>query len=209
MTKSDVERLLQHMCVKQVLKEYLVSNKMGFVSSYIKVGPMARQLENGQMKIILMTTDENSAPNPPVNNTMVSSATKSAVSASGSKWPSRKRKNSVPDNMQVPEPVTKTPTTKVSRVSKKKVDGVAKATPSTSAQQSANMQCFQELMDKRSEVCARENIQCHHFLSNSAIGEISKRLPTSMAALSEVKGLEARQLSRFGNLILDICKRFE
>lgn len=211
LAKGDVERLLQHMCVKQVLKEYLVSNKMGFVSSYIKIGPSARALETGQLKIILMTTsDESNSIRP--SAMPISPVSKFTPSTSGSTvWPSRKRK-SLDSNPPAEVPQTVTATTKVSRV-KKVTNAKDTITPSRiervaqRAIDQMNIDCFDELMGKRSEVCARENIQCHHFLSNAAISEISKKLPKTIESLRTVKGLEERQINRFGALIVDICSK--
>lgn len=213
LAKGDVERLLQHMCVKQVLKEYLVSNKMGFVSSYIKIGPSARALETGQLKIILMTTsDEPSSIKPSVIPVSSAAKPKATPSTSGSTvWPARKRK-SLDSNLPAEVPQAVAATTKVSRV-KKATDAEDTAKFSNArpvAQQAVdqmNIDCFDELMGKRSEICAKENIQCHHFLSNAAISEISKKLPKTIESLRAVKGLEERQINRFGALIVDICSK--
>lgn len=192
LSRVDTERLIQNLCTKQVLKEYCVSNKMGFVSSYVKVGPAARQLDNGQLRIVLITTEDD-----PVGPAAQPAAT------------SRKRKNPV----AVPEQQAP----KAPRVTKAKENDPPReqaapkknpaAKPSTTTATEMNMDCFDEIMDKRAEICNRDNIQCHHFLSNAAISELSKRLPRNLEELRTVKGIESRQLDRYGDLFLSICKK--
>ncbi len=192
LSRVDVERLVQTLCTKQVFKEYCVSNKMGFVSSYVKLGPVSRQLEIGQLQIVLTTTEE-IAPE----------------SNGGKSWPSRKRK-SCGDEDLVEEKVQ--PTKRVTKAAYKK-DEKGSSSKSTRKQTEAskekpmNLECFEKLMDKRSEICRRENIQCHHFLSTSAISEISKAMPRNINELNIIKGVENRQVTRFGELIIDVCNQ--
>ena len=197
--RGEVERLIQHLCTKQVLMEFNVHNKMGFVSSYVKTGPMARQLESGLLKIVLMISNEESATAP-------ASAASSSSSKPSSAWPSRKRGRSA----QAAEPLAP----KAIKAAGKPSLGKEVAKPKASSGKghgasplALNMDCFDELMRKRAEVCTRENIQCHHFLSNAAIGELAKRLPKSMHELKAVKGIEERQLARFGDTFLQLCRK--
>lgn len=186
LSRVDVERLVQSLCTKQVLKEYCVSNKMGFVSSYVKVGPMARQLETGQLKIVLVTTEEE-APAPTATTTA---------------WPSRKRRSA--GEAEAEKPKEGRWDTNASRAKRAET---RKPKPAAPAADEMDMDCFDGLMAKRSEVCNKENIQCHHFLSNAAIGELSRKLPRTLAQLKAVKGIDERQVARFGETILSICKR--
>lgn len=195
--RGEVERLIQHLCTKQVLMEFNVHNKMGFVSSYVKIGPMARQLETGVLKIVLMTCDEDTTANAPTT----SSSNKVAAT-----WPSRKR--ALEDKASGP---TVSKTIKAASKRKEREDTKAKPVSSKSHGTSPlvlNMDCFDELMRKRAEVCTKENIQCHHFLSNAAIGELAKRLPQNLQELKAIKGIEERQLMRFGPAFLEVCRKY-
>ena len=53
LSKTEVERILQHMVTHQVFREDSVVNAMGFSSSYLKSGPKANDLLAGRMKINL------------------------------------------------------------------------------------------------------------------------------------------------------------
>ncbi|CUS23119.1 LAQU0S08e02542g1_1 [Lachancea quebecensis] len=51
--KSDIERVFFRLVTTQILQEYTVMNGRGFASNYLKVGPKARQLLNGNLKIVM------------------------------------------------------------------------------------------------------------------------------------------------------------
>jgi len=197
LSRVDVERLVQCLCTKQVLKEYCVSNKMGFVSTYVKIGPVARELDNGQLKIILTTTEDLEGPNTGGSSAATNQTT----------WPSRKRSS---------KSVNETGNVKVTKKTKATNPVLVDNTASTSAKVSKssatktspplNQKCYDMLMSKRTEICSRENVQCHHFLSNAAIIEISRQMPKSVAALQCIKGVDGRQISKYGAYILDICQ---
>lgn len=191
LSRVDTERLIQNLCTKQVLKEYCVSNKMGFVSSYVKVGPASRQLDNGQLRIILVTTEDDQIG--PVGSTAAAS---------------RKRKNPVvPQEQQAPKAAKVTKARENHAPREKPAAKIPSGSNPTGKAVEMNMDCFDEIMNKRAEVCNRDNIQCHHFISNAAISELSKRLPVTMAELRSVKGIESRQLERYADLFLAICKK--
>jgi superfamily II DNA helicase RecQ len=190
LSRVDTERLIQNMCTKQVLKEYCVSNKMGFVSSYVKVGPMARQLDNGQLRMVLITTEDEQVG--PVGST-------AAVS--------RKRKNPPVAEQPVPKPAKAIKAKENEPPKEKPLVKKAALSKTVNKASEMDMDCFDDLMNKRAEVCNRDNIQCHHFISNAAISELSKRLPTTVEELRTVKGIESRQLERYGDLFLAICKK--
>lgn len=52
--KQDIDRLLKKLVLSDVLNERSQTNRAGFVSSYIQLGPRAYDVENGSMRIILM-----------------------------------------------------------------------------------------------------------------------------------------------------------
>lgn len=194
LSRVDVERLVQCLCTKQVLKEYCVSNKMGFVSTYVKIGPFARQLDNGQMKIILTTTEDLEGP----------SNGGSGDTTNQTAWPSRKRSSkSVNDNGSV-KVTKKTKATNVDYAASTSAK-VSKSS-ATKIPPPLNQNCYDMLMRKRTEICSRENIQCHHFLSNAAIIEIARQMPKSVAELQCIKGVDGRQISKYGSYILSICQ---
>lgn len=51
--KSDIERVFFRLVTTQILQEYTVMNGRGFASNYLKVGPKATQLLNGNLKIVM------------------------------------------------------------------------------------------------------------------------------------------------------------
>ena len=50
-SKTDVERIFFQLITMKILQEYSVMNKCGYASSYVRVGPEARKLKNGQLTI--------------------------------------------------------------------------------------------------------------------------------------------------------------
>ena len=60
LSKSDAERLLQSMVTNQVLRTYNQTNPSGFTTSYVKLGPKWKELENGKLKITLTVCDDES-----------------------------------------------------------------------------------------------------------------------------------------------------
>ena len=56
--RLEAERLLQAMVINQVLRSYNQTNPSGFTTSYIKLGPKWKDLENGKMKITLTTAED-------------------------------------------------------------------------------------------------------------------------------------------------------
>lgn len=53
--KTEVERILKTLIIKQILIEKYSINAGGFVSGYLKIGPKANQLSSGKIKITLET----------------------------------------------------------------------------------------------------------------------------------------------------------
>lgn len=50
-SKMDVERIFFQLITMKILQEYSIMNKCGYGSSYVKVGPEARKLKNGQLTL--------------------------------------------------------------------------------------------------------------------------------------------------------------
>lgn len=57
LSKSDAERLCHHLVLRQVFDEYCMSNAMGFASAYLKLGPAAKRVMDGQLQVTLQLTD--------------------------------------------------------------------------------------------------------------------------------------------------------
>lgn len=56
MPKSDIERIFFHLITIRVLQEYSIMNNSGFASNYVKPGPNARKLLNGNLDVRMQFT---------------------------------------------------------------------------------------------------------------------------------------------------------
>ena len=66
LSRLESERLLQAMVINQVLRSYNQTNPSGFTTSYIKLGPKWKDLENGRMKITLTTAEDEGKSSGPL-----------------------------------------------------------------------------------------------------------------------------------------------
>lgn len=62
LTRTEAERLLQNMCAQNILQQFNVSNAMGYVSTYIRNGKDARDVERGLKKVVLAVDNSMSPP---------------------------------------------------------------------------------------------------------------------------------------------------
>lgn len=64
LSRLEAERILQNMVTNQVFKVGCETNAAGYVSSYIKIGPKARELRTGKLRITLAMSAEEEVEQP-------------------------------------------------------------------------------------------------------------------------------------------------
>ncbi len=69
LSKTEAERILQSMLTNQVFATQCKSNAHGFVTSYLRIGPKAKDLQGGRLRITLTVCDDEAEPRDNFHNT--------------------------------------------------------------------------------------------------------------------------------------------
>lgn len=78
--RGDVERLFQHLTIREVFNERSEVNAMGFANAYLELGPEADALFSGKLKVEL-SVQRQSAPSTTANGSGTSNGRKKTVTA--------------------------------------------------------------------------------------------------------------------------------
>ncbi|KAE8998446.1 ATP-dependent DNA helicase Q-like [Phytophthora rubi] len=217
-SRSEVERILYHMVLRQYLREVDQTNAKGFTTTFLALGINSNRLMRGErVRIVCKTKYQSRASasdGAPPQATKASkkkapkkSAEKKAKSTGSRKTTTKKKKASAKDVVEdvsddddvvaVPPPSTTTaypliPERKSSRrIPEEHVEALA-----------------QLLKDWRASVCDSHNLMPYHILPTSGIAAIANAVPVSNAELLEIDGLGRTRVKKYGEPIIAIVQTY-
>ncbi|KAJ2740201.1 ATP-dependent DNA helicase sgs1, partial [Coemansia sp. BCRC 34301] len=81
LTRTDADRLCQHLVLRQVLDEFCESNAAGYVCTYVRLGAAASRISSGQLPVLLQLTNTKQAKAAAGGSKTGKSATKQAAAS--------------------------------------------------------------------------------------------------------------------------------
>lgn len=81
-------------------------------------------------------------------------------------------------------------------------------TPSKKTTTDKDTKLFEELRIKRSDLAKKEQIRPYHIASDQMLHDIVEHKPTTLDALSQISGMGAWRLQKYGTHIIDVVNRF-
>lgn len=219
MSKVEVERLLQNLCVQNILQQYCHSNPMGYVSSYVRLGKEARKLDSGELKFMLtMETAETDAP----TGVKQTNRRKRKSEENGKPKAEDKRKkkleslsseeeyeeigSSESEYEASPEfedvfssSSTKNTTTSVRENIEKKKESPEK--------ESLQTELFKTLKQKRQHLCIQNKLQTNQ-IPDAVLLEIVKKLPASLIELGNIKGMGEKHTMVYGPSFIEVVLKY-
>lgn len=219
LTRTEAERLLQNMAAQNVLQQFNVTSVAGYVSTYIRAGQDAREVESGIKKVMLVV-DNSLSPEIHTKNEP-SSATQQSLSTTRNRTLSKRKNNgkqleSVPDLIVYSDPLfdpaeeqEQSANKKTRQKGKKKVNSREESAYKNENSNSQAVDCYNAVLKKREEICVRDKVSISHIMDNKTIREISMALPTSLTELARVRGIDDNKLVRYGPEIIDVVKKFK
>lgn len=173
LSRSEIERITQAMVMQRFLQEFCEPNPMGFVNSYVRLGPYARDLE---MKIkTLKLTEHVPATQITTSTTATKGKTAKTPIAKNIKNVMEKYKtiSSDEDDCYYDDEDPDDGDFDVSVSSEYKTD---------EAEDPKLLECFHSLTRLRERLCMQEGISPPKFLSNSSLNELCRKWISSSSA---------------------------
>lgn len=219
-TKGDVERLLQNMCVQSLLQQYCHSNPMGYVSSYVKIGREAKQLETNQAKFLLTVDNSSSQDNDFSEGTKERKGRKRKSEEGIAPLRSIKRQTK-PATIKVEEDEfddlyepTEDETNEFSENDCDNIENVEcrkkeniRNLKKNQIIQKYQVECFNALKKARQGLCVKNQCQSNNVATDLVLTEIAKEMPASLTELSKIRGITDRQMVSYGSDLLKIVNQ--
>ncbi|KAG6620915.1 bloom syndrome protein [Phytophthora cinnamomi] len=218
-SRSEVERILYHMVLRQYLRELDQTNAKGFTTTFLAPGINANRLMRGERVRIVCKTKYQSRASasdgvPQTNKTSKKKASKKTAEkkakTTGSRKPAaKKKKASAKDTVEVvsdeydddvvivPPPST---TTEYPLIPERKS---SRRIPEDHVEALAQL-----LKDWRASVCDSHNLMPYHILPTSGIAAIANAVPVSNAELLEIDGLGRTRVKKYGEPIIAIVQTY-
>ncbi|CAI5743567.1 unnamed protein product [Peronospora destructor] len=219
-SRSEVERILYHMILRQYLREVDQTNAKGFTTTFVSLGINANRLNRGERVRIICKTKYHSrasaSDGAPQESTKASTkkkpkkAASKKVKATGKtrKATNKKTKTSAKDAAEelsdnsVDDVVTVvTPTSTTTGYSLIPERTSSRRIPETHVETLAQM-----LKDWRASVCDSENVMPYHILTTAGIAAIANSVPVSNAELLKIDGVGRIRVKKYGEAIIGIVK---
>lgn len=225
LSRTEAERLLQNMVAQNVLCQFNVSNAMGYVSTYVRVGKEARDVQRGVKKVMLVVDNSPQPPDMPgPSRSEMASTTIQQPLATRNKTLSKRKPKTVGRMEEISPEFLVIESDSVLDVDEEqegggggggeKPKGRAKKTKkidngNKESQDSKSLDIYSAVLRKREEICMRDKVAVSYVLNNKTAKEISLALPTSLTELAKIKGIDDRRLVKYGPELVDIVKKFK
>ncbi|CAH0486404.1 unnamed protein product [Peronospora farinosa] len=219
-SRSEVERILYHMILRQYLREVDQTNAKGFTTTFVSLGMNANRLDRGERVRIVCKTKYQSRASASdgalQESTKVSKKKKPTNAASKKakatgktrKTTNKKTKTSAKDAVEelsdnsADDVVTVVaPTSTTTGYSLIPESTSSRRIPETHVETLAQM-----LKDWRASVCDSENVMPYHILTTAGIAAIANSVPVSNAELLKIDGVGRIRVKKYGEAIIGIVK---
>ncbi|KUF97573.1 ATP-dependent helicase SGS1 [Phytophthora nicotianae] len=199
-SRSEVERILYHMILRQYLREVDQSNAKGFTTTFLSLGINSNRLMRGErVRIVCKTKYQSRASasdSAPEESTKTSKkkAQKKTIASKKTKKPSKtiKKKKASAKNVveelsdgyddDVVEVAPPSATTTEYPLIPERIS--SRRIPEDHAETLAQI-----LKDWRASVCDSQNVMPYHILTTGGIASIANSVPVSNAELLEIDGV--------------------
>ncbi|KAH7463816.1 ATP-dependent DNA helicase Q-like 4A [Phytophthora ramorum] len=215
-SRSEVERILYHMILRQYLREMDQTNAKGFTTTFLSLGINANRLMRGErVRIVCKTkyqTRVSASDGAPQTKAKASKKKKTApkkTKAAGTRKAAKKKKTSSNDfveelsddydNGEV-EVVARPTTTEYPLIPETKS---SRRIPEGHVEALAQL-----LKDWRASVCDIHNLMPYHILPTAGIAAIANSVPVSNAELLEVDGVGRIRVKKYGESIISIVQKY-
>ncbi|TYZ58506.1 hypothetical protein PybrP1_010465, partial [[Pythium] brassicae (nom. inval.)] len=229
--RSEVERILYHMVLRQYLREVDKSNAKGFTTTFLAAGEHAGRLQRGERVCLVIKTRYHARA---VSHSEASSSGPSTATAPKKKTAKAPKEPKEP-KAQGKKP--KAPTKKAKKAASAKddmehlsddFDDIVEVLPTTAqyplipvthAAGRCGSACImipeshvealaQLLKDWRASVCDNFNVMPYHILPTSGIAAIANAVPVTNAELSGIDGVGRIRVKKYGDAIIEIVKSY-
>ncbi|ETI52300.1 hypothetical protein, variant 1 [Phytophthora nicotianae P1569] len=218
-SRSEVERILYHMILRQYLREVDQSNAKGFTTTFLSLGINSNRLMRGErVRIVCKTKYQSRASasdGAPEESTKTSKkkAQKKTIASKKTKKPSKtiKKKKASAKNVveelsddyddDVVEVAPPSATTTEYPLIPERIS--SRRIPEDHAETLAQI-----LKDWRASVCDSQNVMPYHILTTGGIASIANSVPVSNAELLEIDGVGRIRVKKYGAAIIDIVKTY-
>ncbi|CAH0474734.1 unnamed protein product [Peronospora belbahrii] len=217
-SRSEVERILYHMILRQYLREVDQTNAKGFTTTFVSLGINANRLHRGERVRIVCKTKYQSHASVG-DGTLQSKVSKKKepkktaskkANATDKTWKAitKKRKASAKDAVEElsddydDDVVTVVaPTSTTTQYSLIPESTSSRRIPEKHVETLAQM-----LKDWRASVCDSENVMPYHILTTAGIAAIANSVPVSNAELLKIDGVGRIRVKKYGEAIIGIVK---
>ncbi|KAG3084943.1 ATP-dependent DNA helicase Q-like [Phytophthora idaei] len=220
-SRSEVERILYHMILRQYLREVDQTNAKGFTTTFLSLGINANRLMRGERVRIVCKTKYQSrvsasdgAPQENAKSSKKKASKKTAApkktKAAGAKKTEKKKKANAKEVVEVlsddydddvVEVVAPSATTTEYPLIPERIS--SRRIPEDHAEALAQI-----LKDWRASVCDSQNLMPYHILTTGGIASIANSVPVSNAELLEIDGVGRIRVKKYGAAIIDIVKTY-
>ncbi|KAF0696338.1 Aste57867_12897 [Aphanomyces stellatus] len=197
--RSEVERIIYNMILRQYLDEIEKKNMMGFSTNVLVTGSNGRKLVQGETVALVCKTKRQpvalvvQAPPPTRKEKDSGKAKKAKAPPKQARAQTTATIRSTQGDDEVIEmfPVMTRPKPLGARVPEKHVDAL-----------------HQLLMDWRASVCDNFDVMPYHILPTSGIVAISEAVPVTCAELMAIEGVGRTRVKKWGEAIIEIVKSY-
>ncbi|KAG6956621.1 hypothetical protein JG688_00011338 [Phytophthora aleatoria] len=221
-SRSEVERILYHMILRQYLREVDQTNAKGFTTTFLSLGINANRLMRGERVRIVCKTKYQSrvsasdgAPQENAKSSKKKASKKTAApnktKAAGARKTAKKKKKANAKEVvevlsddyddDVVEVVAPSATTTEYPLIPERIS--SRRIPEDHAEALAQI-----LKDWRASVCDSQNLMPYHILTTGGIASIANSVPVSNAELLEIDGVGRIRVKKYGAAIIDIVKTY-
>ncbi|RHY01346.1 hypothetical protein DYB25_003103 [Aphanomyces astaci] len=200
--RSEVERIIYNMILRQYLDELEKKNAMGFSSNVLVTGASGRKLVQGETVALVCKTKRQPLIVAPPSAALALSGRKEHGKAS--KKPAKTSKHQAHSTTTVVH-LTQGGDDEVIEM----FAGMTRPKPMGARVSMHHVEALHQLlMDWRASVCDNFDVMPYHILPTSGIVAISEAVPVTCAELMAIEGVGRTRVKKWGEAIIDVVKSY-
>ncbi|RHY93335.1 hypothetical protein DYB35_007740 [Aphanomyces astaci] len=200
--RSEVERIIYNMILRQYLDELEKKNAMGFSSNVLVTGASGRKLVQGETVALVCKTKRQPLIVAPPSAALPLSGRKEHGKAS--KKPAKTSKHQAHSTTTVVH-LTQGGDDEVIEM----FAGMTRPKPMGARVSMHHVEALHQLlMDWRASVCDNFDVMPYHILPTSGIVAISEAVPVTCAELMAIEGVGRTRVKKWGEAIIDVVKSY-
>ncbi|KAF0702502.1 hypothetical protein AaE_015874, partial [Aphanomyces astaci] len=200
--RSEVERIIYNMILRQYLDELEKKNAMGFSSNVLVTGASGRKLVQGETVALVCKTKRQPLIVAPPSAALALSGRKEHGKAS--KKPAKTSKHQAHSTTTVVHLMQGGDDEVIEMFA-----GMTRPKPMGARVSMHHVEALHQLlMDWRASVCDNFDVMPYHILPTSGIVAISEAVPVTCAELMAIEGVGRTRVKKWGEAIIDVVKSY-